>query len=102
MTLRFDLLAPELTLMAFILAVFCQTLFSRSQPRAGVWMPYAAFVTCVAAASSLGAEGLEFYGAYRIDALSQFFKFAIAVGLFIASVLTSRNPGLFPMAGDSR
>lgn len=93
MNLRLDLLAPELVLGLALLALFVQTLQSRKTTGRGGgtgiieggWLAYVAVAAAVASAATLGLSGFMFYGAYQVDALSQFFKLAVSVGLAIAT-----------------
>ncbi len=57
-------------------------------------MPLAAFAVLAASAFSLGGRGLLFREAYRIDGLSQFFKFAVALGFAITALNASSQPTL--------
>ncbi|MBU1002107.1 MAG: NADH-quinone oxidoreductase subunit N [Proteobacteria bacterium] len=52
----------------------------------GFWVPVAAALGIGVSVASLSADGMLFHDAYKIDMLSQFFKVAIAVGFFIATL----------------
>ncbi len=58
------------------------------------WTPWAAAIGIGAAYKGLSATGFMFYGAYQLDALSQFFKLAVAIGFFIATLNAVRQPTL--------
>jgi len=105
MVVKFDitLLLPELVQLAIILALFLQSL---AKPRPGEsgtavaantgWVPWAAAAGLALTAFSLGATGRLFWEVYQIDGLSQFFKFAVALGFASAVLNASRQPSLAP------
>jgi NADH-quinone oxidoreductase subunit N len=94
------LLLPEIVQTAIVAALF---LLSVNRPGPAVplsartaWLPLAAWAGVAATAFSLGAQGLLFGEAYRVDGLSQFFKFAVALGFAIAVLNGSTQPTLEP------
>lgn len=93
---------PELVQVLIVLALFAQSLTQRmgsdgTSPSARTgWLSIAAFAGLAAALLSLGSEGALFGNAYRVDALSQFFKFAVALGFAIAVLNASKQPTLEP------
>lgn len=89
-----DMLAPELLLLLIICGLFVQSLQTRPETRPVFWLPYAAILTTLTTMASLGSSGDMLHGAYRVDGLSQFFKLAVAAGLFLASVIVGRQPEL--------
>jgi NADH-quinone oxidoreductase subunit N len=98
----FALILPEFIQVLVILGLFLQSLASprpdggtRLGARTG-WVPLAGIAVLAAAALSLGAGGLMFREAYRIDALSQFFKLAVALGFVIAAHNAGAQPSLEP------
>ncbi len=105
MNLRLDLLAPELVLGLALLALFVQTILPRAKSAAGImdggWLAYVAVAAAVASAATLGLSGSVFYGAYQVDALSQFFKLIVSVGLAIATHNASFG-GTPELASDKR
>jgi NADH-quinone oxidoreductase subunit N len=92
------MLLPEFFQLAIVLALFlCSVTRSPAVGRSfSPVLPLAAFVGLAAAGFSLGAEGLMFWGAYKIDGLSQFFKFAVALGFAIAVLNAASQPTLEP------
>lgn len=95
MDVRLDLFVPELFQIILVLALFIQgTLSSENVRNDAYWVPWAAALGILVSATSLGASGEIFYGAYQTDALSQFFKLAIAVGFFIGTLNARRQPTL--------
>jgi proton-translocating NADH-quinone oxidoreductase chain N len=92
---RPELILPELyqTLIVLILFV-CAMVGHRKQLSVGRWVPWLAAVGIPVALVSLGSEGEMFLGAYRLDSLSQFFKFAVAVGFTVAVLNATRQPTL--------
>ena len=98
-----SLFLPELWQLAVILALFVQTL-GRPPAAAGGqsavtkvgWVPLASAVGVVLAGMSLTAGGMMFHEAYKVDGLSQFFKFAVAVGFAIATLNAVTQPTLEP------
>lgn len=93
MSIRPDLFLPELYQIVVVLVLFFQSI-SRSKVLAndGFWVPFAGALGIVVAGASLPVEGMLFHGAYKIDMLSQFFKLAIAIGFFIATLNALKNP----------
>jgi len=82
-----NLFLPELFQILLVLVLFFQSI-SRSQTlrNDAFWVPLAAAIGIGVSVFSLTAEGMLFHDAYKIDMLSQFFKLAIAVGFFIATL----------------
>lgn len=98
MEFNVHILLPELVQVAIVAALF---LNSVTRPlacgaRFGTLLTLAAFAGLAAAGLGLGAEGLMFGGAYKIDGLSQFFKFAVALGFAIAVLNAASQPTLGP------
>lgn len=101
MNVDLSLFLPEVFLLATVLALFLQSL---ARPREGGgtlsinartgWVPLAGLGAAAAALLSLDATGLVLRGAYRIDALSQFFKLAVAAGFTIATFNAAKQPTL--------
>ncbi len=91
MIFRPDLFIPELFQLAIITALFVLAVGKPSWSKNMVWLPWAAVVGVVVSAFSLGSKGTLFYGAYSVDALSQFFKLAISIG-FAMAVYNAVNP----------
>ncbi len=86
-----DLFIPELFQIGIIAALFVLTVGKPSWSRNMIWLPWMAVVGVIVSAFSLGAKGTLFYGAYSVDALSQFFKLAISIG-FAMAVYNAVNP----------
>jgi len=86
-SIRPDLFLPELFQIVLVLMLFFQSI-SKSQVlrNDGFWVPVAAALGIGVSVASLSADGMLFHDAYKIDMLSQFFKVAIAVGFFIATL----------------
>ncbi|BBD06875.1 NADH-quinone oxidoreductase subunit N [Desulfovibrio ferrophilus] len=87
MSISVNLFLPELFQIVLVLMLFFQSI-SKSQVlrNDGFWVPVAAAIGIGVSVASLSAEGMLFHNAYKIDMLSQFFKLAIAVGFFIATL----------------
>jgi proton-translocating NADH-quinone oxidoreductase chain N len=92
---RPELILPELyqTLIVLILFV-CAMIGRRKQVSVGRWIPWVAAAGIPVALAGLGSESEMFLGAYRLDSLSQFFKFAVAVGFAVAVLNATRQPTL--------
>ena len=89
------LFLPEAFQCAVVLGLLLQSLSSSSVLRTDAsWTPWAAALGIGAAYKGLDAAGILFYGVYQVDALSQFFKLAVAIGFFIATLNASRQPTL--------
>jgi NADH-quinone oxidoreductase subunit N len=89
---------PELVQLAIVLALFVKSVtksFNSGTYFASL-LPLAAGAGLVAAGFSLGASGAMFWGSYKIDGLSQFFKFAVALGFAIAVLNAASQPTLEP------
>ena len=104
MEFNVNIFLPELFQLAIVLALFLQSVSpsmkssAKSAPFSArtAWLPLAACAGLVAAAFSLGAHGTILGEAYQVDALSQFFKFAVALGFAIAVLNASSQPTLEP------
>ncbi|MFW5730300.1 MAG: NADH-quinone oxidoreductase subunit N [Desulfonatronovibrionaceae bacterium] len=80
--------------MVLLLCVlFAQSISSRLNQMTD-WFPYAAFAGVFISLYSLGQSDIMFYNTYRIDGLSQFFKFVVFLGLAICAANAVRNPSL--------
>lgn len=71
---------PELFQFGLICAIYVVSVLNHRSNR---WIAGGAFIGVLISAYSIGRQGLFFYEAYQLDALSQFFKLAIAAGFFI-------------------
>jgi proton-translocating NADH-quinone oxidoreductase chain N len=92
---RPEWILPELYQTLIVLILFiCAMIGQRKQLSVGRWIPWLAAVGIPVALVSLGSEGEMFLGAYRLDPLSQFFKFAVAVGFTVAVLNATRQPTL--------
>lgn len=88
-------IVPELYQLLLIVALFCQSLGDGSDtPPAERWLPFFAGFGVFVNIAAFNAQGLIFGGAYKIDALSQFFKLAIAAGFYVAVLNAARQPSL--------
>ncbi len=86
---------PELYQLLVILVLFAWSLGEeRWSPKTDRWIPWAAGLGIVVAWVSMGARGLLFFDAYRVDALSQFFKTAVAVGFAVTVLNATRQSTL--------
>ncbi len=89
------LIVPELYLLALIVALFVFSLGNRTwQPPVEKWLPLFAGLGVLVTVVSFWQEGLMFYDVYKVDTMSQFFKVAIAFGLFVAIANATRQPTL--------
>jgi proton-translocating NADH-quinone oxidoreductase chain N len=96
--LNVHMVLPELVQLAIVLALFVKSVtksFNSGTYFASL-LPLAAGAGLVAAGFSLGASGAMFWGSYKIDGLSQFFKFAVALGFAIAVLNATPQPTLEP------
>jgi NADH:ubiquinone oxidoreductase subunit 2 (subunit N) len=80
---------PELYQIGIVLVLFIFSLgadrWKSSVPR---WIPWLAGIGIPISLLALSSQGEMFMGSYRVDSLSQFFKFAVAVG-FTAAVINA-------------
>ena len=74
-------LLPELWLLGIVCALFVACL--RGSRRVASWLPVAAGIGVLVAVAGLPARGEMLAATYRLDALSQFFKLAIAFGFAV-------------------
>lgn len=91
MIFQAHLFIPELYLLALIAGLFALTVGPKSWSGLLNFLPLAAGVGILVAAFALPAQGLMFSGAYQVDALSQFFKLAIALGLAVTCLNAMRQ-----------
>jgi len=91
---RVDLFLPELYFLGLIALLFIQTLGILGHPERTDWAPIAGVGAIFAALIGLPASGSLFWGAYQVDALSQFFKAAVALGFTIAALNATQQPTL--------
>lgn len=103
MNFHISLFLPELLQTALILVLFIQALAkpreagaTGSIPSRTEWVPLVALAVLAASLACLGLRGLVFWGTYRIDGLSQFFKLAVSAGFAIAAFNAARQPTLEP------
>jgi NADH-quinone oxidoreductase subunit N len=91
-------IVPELFQLLLIIALFCQSLGGPDKdPQytpAERWLPFLAGLGVFVNIAAFKAEGLLFGGAYKVDALSQFFKLAIAAGFYVSVLNAARQPSL--------
>jgi NADH-quinone oxidoreductase subunit N len=88
-------IVPELYQLLLIVALFFQSLGDGSEtPPAERWLPFFAGFGVFVNIVSWNANGLMFAGAYKVDALSQFFKLAISAGFYVAVLNAARQPSL--------
>jgi NADH-quinone oxidoreductase subunit N len=89
---------PELVQLAIVLALFLKSVAKSSKglENSAAVLPLAACAGLAAAGVSLGDDGVMFWDSYRIDGLSQFFKFAVALGFTIAVLNAASQPTLEP------
>ncbi|MBI5380742.1 MAG: NADH-quinone oxidoreductase subunit N [Opitutae bacterium] len=90
---------PELVLLAGALGLFVVTLGAARGATARTTALFVALALVVASALSLHQEATLFYGAYRVDAFSQWLKLAIAVGYLAVTLLSG---GLADIREDLR
>jgi NADH-quinone oxidoreductase subunit N len=89
-----DLFLPELYLLGVIAALFIQSVTASGQSARAGWVPIAGVVGVVVSLLSIGKSGTLFGAAYQVDALSQFFKAAVALGFTIATLNARVQPTL--------
>ncbi|SDB23436.1 NADH-quinone oxidoreductase subunit N [Desulfonatronum thiosulfatophilum] len=94
MIFQVELFIPELYLLALVGALFVLTVGPASWQRLLRYLPLAAGIGIGVAAVSLQKSGLMLYGAYQVDALSQFFKMAIFLGLAVTCLNAMSQPTL--------
>ncbi len=88
-----QLIIPELYMVGLLCILFVQSISDKLKDKIH-WVPYAAFAGAFIALFSSGQSDIMFYNSYKIDGLSQFFKFVIFLGLAICSANAIRNRSL--------
>jgi NADH-quinone oxidoreductase subunit N len=88
-----ELVSAELFQLLIIGALFVATMYRDRQPSLW-WLPWAAGIVVILSLGSFHAEGTMFYGAYKIDMLSQFFKAMVAIGFLVTVKNALRQPSL--------
>lgn len=95
MVFRPEWFLPEIYQLAIVCLLFIQAISNSATAPSGdtsverpsvAWVPFLAFLGIVVAAFNLHHQGVMLWSAYKIDALSQFFKLAVAVGFFITTL----------------
>jgi NADH-quinone oxidoreductase subunit N len=81
---------PEIYMLAIVVALFFQSI-SKSLRERTDWVPYASFAGVFLALFTFGQNGSFLYSTFKVDGLSQFFKFAVFLGLAVCSANASRN-----------
>ncbi|MDR1046096.1 MAG: NADH-quinone oxidoreductase subunit N [Candidatus Adiutrix sp.] len=99
--LNFDLLLllPELGFFLLVLFLFAATVTGLARnPSAGKLvleaLPVIALLIALVSLGSMSAREVMFWGSYRLDALSQFFKLLVAAGFFVAVLNARRQSSL--------
>ena len=95
MSFSFLLLAPEGLFFLLILTLFLQSILGKYSPVAVTsWLPPATGAILLAAVIGLSFFPHAFGGTYHIDATSQFFKLAVAIGFTFVVLNALRQPSL--------
>ena len=95
MDYRPALMLPEIYQIGIVLALFvCSLGADRWKSSVRRWVPWLAGIGIPITLFALCSRGEMFMGSYRVDALSQFFKFAVAVGFTAAVINATRQPTL--------
>ncbi|MFP4167877.1 MAG: NADH-quinone oxidoreductase subunit N [Desulfonatronovibrionaceae bacterium] len=81
---------PEIYMLALVVALFFQSISKNFRERTD-WVPYASFAGVFLALITFGQNGSFLYSTFKVDGLSQFFKFAVFLGLAVCSANASRN-----------
>ncbi|MEJ2588629.1 MAG: NADH-quinone oxidoreductase subunit N [Deltaproteobacteria bacterium] len=95
MTFSVQWVFPELYLLILIVALFLQGILRKYLlPGPEKWLPWASGAGMLIAFFSVNTKGLICSGAYRMDALSQFFKLAVSIGLTVSVIIAAKQPTL--------
>ncbi|MDR2339181.1 MAG: NADH-quinone oxidoreductase subunit N [Deltaproteobacteria bacterium] len=99
MNFSFAYLWPETIFLALVLYLFLVSILERRYPafgKAGALAPVPIFglLAFASAVCTFDTSQTMFFGSYRVDPLSQFFKLLISVGFVIASLNSMRQPTL--------
>lgn len=82
------LFGPELYLILLAFILFIQSLFKSKKVE---WLTYACFLGVFFSIFSFKSQGILFLGIYKIDLLSQFFKFLTFLGLTLCVYNALKN-----------
>ncbi|MDR1167228.1 MAG: NADH-quinone oxidoreductase subunit N [Deltaproteobacteria bacterium] len=96
---KFAYIWPETIFFLLIIYLFILTCVSRKNPAlaaggALVVVPAGGILAILCAFNSFYLEADMFFGSYRIDGLSQFFKILICLGFVVAALNSFRQPTL--------
>ena len=80
---------PEIYILIIVLVLFIQSISKNLRDNTG-WVPYASFAGVFLCLFTFGQQGTFFYSTFQVDRLSQFFKFAVFLGLAISSANAER------------
>ena len=79
-----QLIIPELFMLAVLIALFIQSISPRLTDSIS-WVPVAALIGAGLSGLISAPEEFMFYGSYRVDGLSQFFKTIVFIGLAVCT-----------------
>jgi len=89
------LIVPELYQLLLLGLLFIQSIAGKTRaPDVEKWLPWGAGVGVLIAAFCLDLEGVLFSECYRVDGLSQFFKWLLALGFALTVLNAHRSPEL--------
>ena len=89
---KIPLIIPELYQLLLVGLLFIQSIAGKTRaPDVEKWLPWGAGLGVVITALCLDLEGVLFAECYSVDALSQFFKWLLALG-FALTVLNAHKP----------
>ncbi|UFS69789.1 NADH-quinone oxidoreductase subunit N [Geomonas sp. RF6] len=92
--MQITLLLPEIALSLMVLVLFATTLGKFKGGTLNLLALALSAVSLFAAVAGIGANGVLFYDAYRVDALSQIFKVITTLGLFLVISSSSGLRGI--------
>ena len=95
METHLSLIIPELYQLLLTGLLFIQSIAGKRRlPDVEKWLPWGAGLGIVIGVLCLDLEGLLFAQCYRVDTLSQFFKWLLALGFTLTVLNASRPPEL--------
>ena len=98
--MNFDLISllPEFFIFLLVLLLFFGILIEKAAPCLAKFLlailPLCSLAVAAAAGYGLCSEKLMFWGSYKLDMMSQFFKLIVAIGFTIAVINARRQPTL--------
>jgi NADH-quinone oxidoreductase subunit N len=96
---KFAYVLPETIFFVLVVYLFVLAMFARHNPKVSGTLgllPMLLGGIAAALTATCHQDAVMFFGSYKVDGLSQFFKLLIAAGFVLASINSMRQPTLAP------